>query len=101
MAAKCNLMIRPLTLTRFPRAIAFLGFNRVLQMSYVLCISALWPVSTGNIAHVVVDLREVFLPARRWEIFPGAPCALLVIVPHHFHIPNYFNQSFSHMDSSA
>lgn len=37
--------------------------------------------------------------AHRWEIFPGGAWRLLVIVPDHFHIPNYFNQSFSHMDS--
>lgn len=32
--------------------------------------------------------------------FPWGTVRLLVIVPDHFHIPNYFNQAFLHMDSS-
>lgn len=47
----------------------------------------------------VAHLREVFLPRAQMGNCPRGASRLLVIVPDHFHIPNYFNQSFSHMDS--
>lgn len=47
----------------------------------------------------VAHLREVFLPRTQMGDFPWGASRLLVIVPDHFHIPNCFNQSFSHMDS--
>lgn len=47
----------------------------------------------------VVHLREVFHPRTQMGNFPQGASRLLVIVPDHFHIPNYFNQSFSHMNS--
>lgn len=47
----------------------------------------------------VAHLREVFLPRAQMGSFPRGASHLLVIVPDHFHIANYFNQSFSHMDS--
>lgn len=47
----------------------------------------------------VAHLREVLLPRAQMGSFPWGASRVLVIVPDHFHIPNYFNQSFSHMDS--
>lgn len=47
----------------------------------------------------MAHLREVFLPRAQMGDVPWGASRLLVIVPDHFRIPNYFNQSFSHMDS--
>lgn len=64
----------------------------VLCFRFVACVN--W-----KIVLFVAHLREVFLPRTQMESFPQGTSRLLVIVPDHFHIPNYFNQSFSHMDS--
>lgn len=52
-----------------------------------------------NRTFFVAHPREVFLPRTQMGDFPWGAWRLLVIVPDHFHIPNYFNQAFSHMDS--
>lgn len=52
-----------------------------------------------KIALFVAHLREVFLPGAQMGNVPWGASRLLVIVPDHFRIPNYFNLSFSHMDS--
>lgn len=47
------------------------------------------------------ESEEGLSPHAQMGNFPsGQFVHLLVIVPDHFHIPNFFNQSFIHMDSS-
>lgn len=67
-----------------------------------VCFCAVWPCVKLENRHCRGE-SEGGLPSSHTDggrDFPWGTVRLLVIVPDHFHIPNYFNQAFLHMDSS-